>query len=148
MGFTPFEGLVMGTRSGDIDPAIVGYLARRAYVPIEQVEQWLNERSGLRGLSGLSQDMRDLLAAEENGDARAELAIEVFCYRVRNISGHTWRSWAESTRCFLAEVSASTLRKSVPASATGWTGAGLCWTGNEMRRWSACPPAERPDQPG
>jgi len=87
MGFTPLEGLVMGTRSGDIDPAIVGYLVRYAHVSIEQVEQWLNERSGLRGLSGLSQDMRDLLATEKNGDARAGLAIEVFCYRVRKYIG-------------------------------------------------------------
>lgn len=87
MGFTPLEGLVMGTRSGDLDPAIVSYLVRRADVSAEQVEQWLNERSGLLGLSGLSHDARDLLAAEQQGDARAGFALEVFCYRVRKYIG-------------------------------------------------------------
>ena len=65
----------------------MGYLVRRAHVRIEQVKQWLNERSGLRGLSGLSPDMSDLLAAKAKGDARARLAIEVFCYRVRKYIG-------------------------------------------------------------
>ena len=87
MGFTPLEGLVMGTRSGDLDPAIVGYLARRERVPVEEVERWLNERSGLLGISGLSHDMEVLLAAEERGDSRAALAIELFCYRVRKYIG-------------------------------------------------------------
>src|SRR5438552_2694123 len=63
MGFTPLEGLVMGTRSGDLDPGIVAYLSRKEQVDAEEVERWLNERSGLLGLSGLSSDMRDLLAA-------------------------------------------------------------------------------------
>lgn len=87
LGFTPLEGLMMGARSGDIDPAIVSYLVRRANVSAEQVEQWLNERSGLLGLSGLSHDVRDLQAAEQQGDARAGFALEVFCYRVRKHVG-------------------------------------------------------------
>src|SRR5438094_736331 len=87
MGFTPLEGLVMGTRSGDLDPAIVSYLARRERISVEHVEQWLNERSGLLGLSGLSHDVRDLLAAEQQGDARAGFALEVFCYRIRKYIG-------------------------------------------------------------
>ena len=88
MGFTPLEGLVMGTRSGDLDPAVVSYLARREGVPCEMVERWLNERSGLLGLSGLSHDMRTLLkAAEERSDPLAAQAIEVFCYRVRKYIG-------------------------------------------------------------
>jgi len=87
MGFTPLEGLVMGTRSGDLDPAVVSYLVRRATVSAEQVEQWLNERSGLLGVSGLSHDVRDLLAAEQQGDARAAFALDVFCYRVRKYIG-------------------------------------------------------------
>ncbi|CAE6739861.1 hypothetical protein [Nitrospira defluvii] len=87
MGFTPLEGLVMGTRSGDLDPAIVGYLSRRERASVEQIEQWLNERSGLLGLSGLSHDVRDLLAAEQRGEARAGFALEVFCYRVRKYIG-------------------------------------------------------------
>src|SRR5205823_6346171 len=66
MGFTPLEGLVMGTRSGDLDPALVGQLARLEGVSVDQVEQWLNERSGLLGVSGRSRDMRDLI--EHRGD--------------------------------------------------------------------------------
>ncbi len=86
MGFTPLEGLIMGTRSGDLDPAIVGYLARKEGVPAAEVEHWLNERSGLLGVSGRSRDMRDLLAGEA-GDARARLAVEMFCYRARKYVG-------------------------------------------------------------
>jgi acetate kinase len=86
MGFTPLEGLVMGTRAGDLDPAIVGHLTRAEAVPIEEIERWLNERSGLLGLSGRSRDMRDLLAHQRD-DARARLAVEVFCYRARKYLG-------------------------------------------------------------
>ncbi len=88
MGFTPLEGLVMGTRSGDVDPALVAYLVRHGGFTIEEVERLLNERSGLLGLSGLSHDMREvLLAAEVEPDSRAALAVEVFCYRVRKYIG-------------------------------------------------------------
>jgi acetate kinase len=88
MGFTPLEGLVMGTRSGDLDPAVMSFLARREQVSAEQVEQWLNEQSGLLGISGLSHDMRQLLqAAEQEHHAGATLAIEVFCYRARKYLG-------------------------------------------------------------
>jgi len=87
MGMTPLEGLVMGTRSGDLDPAIVTYLARRESVDPDTVVRWLNERSGLLGLSGVSNDIREVLAAEGRGDARAALAIDVFCYRVRRYIG-------------------------------------------------------------
>lgn len=88
MGFTPLEGLVMGTRSGDVDASIVSYLSDREKVAAAEVERWLNERSGLLGLSGYSNDMRELLrAAEQNRDQRAEFAIELFCYRVRKYLG-------------------------------------------------------------
>jgi acetate kinase len=86
MGFTPLEGLVMGTRSGDLDPAIVGYLAAKESVEAAEIESLLNRRSGLLGISGRSSDMRDLLQAEDQ-DARARLAVEVFCYRVRKYIG-------------------------------------------------------------
>lgn len=86
MGFTPLEGLVMGTRAGDLDPAIVEYLTRREAVPVDTVAEWLNSRSGLLGLSGLSSDMRVLL--EREGDhPGARLAIAVFCYRARKYIG-------------------------------------------------------------
>jgi acetate kinase len=88
MGFTPLEGLVMGTRSGDIDASLVGFLAEREKVEPAEVERWLNERSGLLGLSGRSNDMRELLrAAEQEQDPRAEFAIDLFCYRVRKYLG-------------------------------------------------------------
>ena len=88
MGFTPLEGLVMGTRSGDLDPAVVGHLVRREGLSVDEVERLLNERSGLLGLSGLSGDMREILkAAEGKPDSRAALARDVFCYRVRKYIG-------------------------------------------------------------
>lgn len=88
MGFTPLEGLVMGTRCGDLDPAVVSYLARREQVGVDQVELWLNERSGLLGVSGLSHDMRTLLAAiDDRNDPNAALAVDLFCYRARKYIG-------------------------------------------------------------
>jgi acetate kinase len=82
MGFTPLEGLVMGTRSGDVDPNLHQYLVDHTGRSLNQVTELLNRRSGLLGLSGKSNDMRSLLAAREQGDGRARLAIEVFCYRL------------------------------------------------------------------
>ena len=88
MGFTPLEGLVMGTRSGDLDPAVVGHLVRREGLSVDEVERLLNERSGLLGVSGVSHDMRELLnAAEGKPDSRAALALDLFCYRVRKYIG-------------------------------------------------------------
>lgn len=82
MGLTPLEGLVMGTRSGDIDPAIVFYMARNAALSPEELDDALNKKSGLLGVSGLSNDMRDCLAAVEQGNANAALAVELFVYRI------------------------------------------------------------------
>ena len=88
MGFTPLEGLMMGTRSGDLDPAVVGHLVRKEGLSLDEVERLLNERSGLLGVSGLSHDMRELLkAAEGKPDSRAALALDMFCYRVRKYIG-------------------------------------------------------------
>ena len=88
MGFTPLEGLVMGTRSGDIDPAIIEFVAGKEGLSIAEVDTLLNKQSGLLGVSGLTHDMRDLLAEErEHGDRRARLAIEIFCYRARKYIG-------------------------------------------------------------
>ncbi len=88
MGFTPLEGLVMGTRSGDIDPAVLDYVAGKEGLSLPQVEALLNSQSGLLGVSGLTNDMRDLLAeAREHDDRRAKLAIEMFCYRARKYIG-------------------------------------------------------------
>ncbi len=82
MGFTPLEGLVMGTRSGDVDPNLHQFLSEQTGRSLAEVTDLLNRESGLLGLSGVSNDMRTLLQARERGDARASLAIDVFCYRL------------------------------------------------------------------
>ena len=87
LGMTPLEGLVMGTRSGDIDPAIILHLMRTLGMDTDQVDDLLNRRSGLLGLSGVSNDMREVIRAAESGSDRAHLAIEVFCYRLKKYIG-------------------------------------------------------------
>jgi acetate kinase len=88
MGLTPLEGLVMGTRCGDIDPAIIDFIVTKEGLSSGDVETLLNKQSGLLGISGLTSDMRELLAeAHEENDRRARLAVEIFCYRVRKYIG-------------------------------------------------------------
>jgi acetate kinase len=88
MGLTPLEGLVMGTRSGDIDPAIVNLISSKEGLSPHEVETLLNTQSGLLGISGLTNDMRVLLEElRQHDDRRARLAVEVFCYRVRKYIG-------------------------------------------------------------
>ena len=82
MGFTPLSGVVMGTRCGDIDPALVAYLIKDMNIPLEEVMRILNYESGVLGVSGLSSDFRDLFAAEQKGHERAALALKVFAYSV------------------------------------------------------------------
>jgi len=85
MGFSPLEGLVMATRSGDLDPAIVAYLAARRQVAPDKVIEWLNHECGLLGVSGQSSDLRELLAAPRT--EAAEFAVELYCYRVTKYIG-------------------------------------------------------------
>jgi acetate kinase len=87
MGLTPLEGLVMGTRSGDIDPAIMEYIAKKENLDIDGVMNVLNKKSGVEGISGVSSDFRDLEAAYEQGNPRAIDACEVFAYRVAKYIG-------------------------------------------------------------
>ena len=87
MGLTPLEGLMMATRSGDLDPAIFSYLASSEHLAPDAVERMLNHDSGLRGVSGLSDDMRELEAAAARSHPDAALAIEMFCYRARKYIG-------------------------------------------------------------
>jgi acetate kinase len=87
MGFTPLEGLMMATRSGNLDPSLPAFLARREHVDAEVIDQVLNTRSGLLGVSGRSGDVRVLLRAEAEGDARSALALDIFCYRARKAIG-------------------------------------------------------------
>ena len=87
MGFTPLEGLTMGTRSGDIDAAIVPYLMRKLGMDVEQTIDYLNKKSGVLGVSGISNDFRDLLQAAQAGNDRAEIALEIFSYKLKKIIG-------------------------------------------------------------
>jgi acetate kinase len=88
MGFTPLEGLLMATRSGDIDPSILEFLGHKEGMTPQEIDSMLNEQSGLLGLSGFAADMRDLLEEEAGqDDRRARLAIDIFCRRVRKYIG-------------------------------------------------------------
>lgn len=87
MGLTPLEGLVMGTRCGDIDPAIIKSLMDRTGMSIDDIDGYLNKKSGVLGISGVSSDFRDLSEAAKNGNMRAELALEVFAYRIQKYIG-------------------------------------------------------------
>ena len=87
MGLTPLEGLVMGTRSGEIDPAIMEFIAKKENLDIAGIMNVLNKKSGVEGVSGVSSDFRDLEAAAKAGNKRAELAIDVFAYRVAKYVG-------------------------------------------------------------
>ncbi|MGB2870036.1 MAG: acetate kinase [Bacteroidota bacterium] len=88
MGLTPLEGLVMGTRGGDIDPSVIEFLAHKEGMSLTEIDTVLNKQSGLLGLSGLTNDMRDLLAEEqEHKDRRASLALDIFCHRAKKYIG-------------------------------------------------------------
>ena len=87
MGLTPLEGVVMGTRSGDMDPAIVKYIMEKENKTIEEMDHYLNKESGVYGLSGVSSDFRDLAKAAAEGHERAQLALDVFIYRIQKYIG-------------------------------------------------------------
>jgi len=87
MGFTPLEGLMMGTRSGDIDPAIIGHLNRHMGMSLQDIDTMLNKKSGLLGISGISSDLRDVERGYANGNDRARLALEIYAYHIRKYIG-------------------------------------------------------------
>ncbi len=87
MGFTPAEGLLMGTRCGDLDPGVITYLQRTEGLAGDEIDALLNKKSGLLGLSGLSSDMREILNAADAGESRALLALKAYCYRIRKYIG-------------------------------------------------------------
>lgn len=84
MGFTPLAGLAMGTRSGTLDPAVVSYVMNKENIDIDDMNELLNKKSGILGISGVSSDFRDVMDAAEQGNKRAMLAIKIFCYRVNS----------------------------------------------------------------
>ena len=83
MGFTPLEGLVMGSRSGDLDPSVILHIMAKEELSIHEATTLLNKHSGLYGISGISSDMRELMEEQAVGNERARLAIDIFCYRIR-----------------------------------------------------------------
>ncbi len=117
MGMTPLEGLVMGTRSGDLDPSIVFDLVAKEEMTLAEIQTMLNRYSGLLGLSGFAADMRDLLAEAAQGDVRCRQAVDVFCYRVKSylgryiavLGGADAVAFTAGIGTFSAEVRAQTL---------------------------------------
>ncbi|MGI6092977.1 MAG: acetate kinase [Veillonellaceae bacterium] len=87
MGLTPLEGLVMGTRCGDVDPAILPLLMKKENMDADQIDQYINKKSGVLGISGVSSDFRDIESAANEGNKRAQLALDMFAYRVRKYIG-------------------------------------------------------------
>lgn len=87
MGFTPLAGLAMGTRSGTIDPAVISFLMEKEKMSVKDINDYLNKKSGVLGISGVSSDFRDIHVAADEGNERAQLAIDIFCYRAKKYIG-------------------------------------------------------------
>ncbi|HHY04581.1 MAG TPA: acetate kinase [Thermoanaerobacterales bacterium] len=87
MGFTPLEGIVMGTRCGNIDPTIVAYIMQKENIPVDKINDYLNKKCGVLGISGVSSDFRDIEEAANKGNKRAKLALDVFAYQAKKIMG-------------------------------------------------------------
>jgi acetate kinase len=87
MGFTPLEGLLMGTRSGDIDPSIITFLMGKEELILFEINTLLNKHSGLTGVSGVSSDMREIISAVDEGNKKAKYAFDIFCYRIKKYLG-------------------------------------------------------------
>ena len=124
----------MGSRSGDVDPAILTHVMIREELAPSEVNALLNKHSGLLGLSGLSNDMRALLEAEAKGNERARLAIDVFCYRLRKYLGPTRPSWAAWTDWLSRGASARTRPRCGRAPSRGSTAWAFAWTPSATKR--------------
>jgi len=111
MGFTPLEGLMMGTRSGSVDPGILTYLMQNCEMTGEQLDQVLNRQSGLLGISGVSEDMRQIVAATKQGHVRAKLAFDIFVHRLRSCMGAMIGVLGGIDVLVLRQASARTRRK-------------------------------------
>ncbi|AXH14204.1 acetate kinase [Malaciobacter mytili LMG 24559] len=116
MGLTPLEGLVMGTRSGDLDPAVISYLMQKKEMSAEQIVDYLNKKSGLLGISGISSDLREIIEASTKGDERAMLSIDMKCNRIKKyICSYAGVLGGVDAICFTAGVgeNASLIREKV-----------------------------------
>lgn len=120
MGYTPLEGLVMGTRSGEIDPAIIPFLMEKENMNAQQIDDYLNRRSGILGISGLSSDFRDLESAANRGDERSQLAIDIFAYKVKKYIAAMLLPWVALMPSSLQQVWVKTLRLCVIRSVMVW----------------------------
>jgi acetate kinase len=87
MGFTPLEGVIMGSRCGAIDPAVVPFLMEKENIPVEKMGDWMNKQCGFLGVSGVSSDLRDVRSAAENGNERAQLALDILAYQIKKYVG-------------------------------------------------------------
>ena len=135
MGLTPLEGVVMGTRSGDMDPAIVKYIMEKENKTIEQIDHYLNKESGVYGLSGVSSDFRDLAKAAAEGHERAQLALDVFIYRIQKyIGAYTAALGGVDTMVFTAGIGENDakMRKDI-LSGMEWLGIKLDEEANSCR---------------
>ncbi len=87
MGFTPLEGLLMGTRTGDMDPAVVTFLMRKEHLSMDDMDNLMNKKSGFKGISGVSNDLREIMEAAGHNNSRAQFTIDIFCYRITKYIG-------------------------------------------------------------
>jgi len=137
MGMTPLEGLMMGTRCGDIDPTVIDYLVHKEGSSYDEIFSTLNKRSGLLGVSGLTNDMRELEGeAEEHQDRRAILAIDMFCYRVKKyIGAYIAQMNGTDAICFAGGIGENsiTIRRKICAD-MGWLGIELDESRNKQAR--------------
>ena len=104
MGFTPLEGVVMGTRCGNIDPAILPFLVEKENMNGPQINEYINKKCGVLGISGISNDFRDLEEVEKEGNHRAGLALDIFAYGVRKYIEHMQLQWAVLMRWYLLQA--------------------------------------------
>lgn len=101
MGFTPLEGLLMGTRSGDLDPSLILYIMGKEGLTLGEANTLLNKHSGLIGISGESSDMREILSAVKDNQQRAKWAFEIFTYRIKNILELMQQLWVVLMQLYL-----------------------------------------------
>jgi acetate kinase len=139
MGFTPASGLPMGTRSGDLDPGLAGFLARTEGMTPAGFDRMVHEESGLLGLSGTGSDMRDLLSLEP-ADPHAREAVDLYCYQTMKAIGAFAAALGGWTRSCSPGESGSTARPCGAGSAVGWPSSASRWTPHATPRTHRCSP--------
>lgn len=135
MGFTPLEGLVMGTRCGDLDPAILPYLMKKENMSVEEIDAYINKKSGVLGVSGVSSDFRDIENAAHEGNERAQLALDMFAYRVKKyIGSYAAAMGGVDAIVFTAGLgeNSSSMRAMI-AEGLGYLGTTMCDKRNDVR---------------